>query len=281
MRILVAALCLLSVLLAAPLQAGRTGSISTPRVAVISAFEPEWKTLKAAVEGPKSFTVNGVEFVTGTLGGRPVVLFLSGISMVNASMTTQLALDRFDITGIVVSGIAGGIDPSLHVGDVVVAGRWGQYLEAAFAREADGKFQPPPFIKTPFANYGMIFPTETEVRSAKAGPESKRFCQFEADAGMMAAAGKIGAVPIEALHLRSGVPARSAAPGRRRQRRVGPGLRRQRRLPAIRVRDLQGAGGRHGDRGRGHGRLRQRRAFHRLPLPVRPRRRRPCRTPTR
>jgi adenosylhomocysteine nucleosidase len=162
---------------------------------VISAFEPEWKVLKADIEGAKSTTVNGIEFVTGTLSGRPVVLFLSGVSMVNAAMTTQLALDRFDVTSIVVTGIAGGVDPSLHVGDVVVAGRWGQYLEAVFARETGGKFEPPPFIKTPFPNHGMIFPTELGVRSAKAGLE-KRFW-FDADPAMMAAAGKIGAVQLK------------------------------------------------------------------------------------
>ena len=43
-----------------------------------------------------------MEFVTGTLSGRNVVLFLSGVSMVNAAMNLQLALDRFEVTGIVV-----------------------------------------------------------------------------------------------------------------------------------------------------------------------------------
>jgi adenosylhomocysteine nucleosidase len=194
MRFLLAFLYILSVVSADPLQAADRVD-STPRVAVISAFEPEWKVLKADIEGAKSTTVNGIEFVTGTLSGRPVVLFLSGVSMVNAAMTTQLALDRFDVTSIVVTGIAGGVDPSLHVGDVVVAGRWGQYLEAVFARETGGKFEPPPFIKTPFPNHGMIFPTELGVRSAKAGLE-KRFW-FDADPAMMAAAGKIGAVQLK------------------------------------------------------------------------------------
>jgi adenosylhomocysteine nucleosidase len=194
MRFVVALLCVLLALAATPGQAADRLD-STPRVAVISAFEPEWKALKASVEGAKSTTVNGVEFVTGTLGGRNVVLFLSGVSMVNASMTTQLALDRFDVTGIVVSGIAGGVDPSLHVGDVVVAQRWGQYLEAVFAREVAGKFQPPPWMKTPYANHGMIFPMEVGVRSAKGGLENRFW--FEADAGMLAAAGKIGAVTLK------------------------------------------------------------------------------------
>ncbi|MBN9089288.1 MAG: 5'-methylthioadenosine/S-adenosylhomocysteine nucleosidase [Reyranella sp.] len=207
MRFLLAVLCVVSALVTAPSRAADRLD-ATPRVAVISAFEPEWKVLKTAVEGAKIHQANGVEFVTGTLGGRPVVLFLSGISMVNAAMTTQLALERFDITGIVVSGIAGGVDPSLHVGDVVVAQQWGQYLEAVFAREIDGKFQPPPFIKRPYPNYGMIFPIEIGVRSAKGGLE-KRFW-FEADAGMLAAAGKIGA--IELKRCMSGQDCLQAAP---------------------------------------------------------------------
>ncbi len=176
--------------LAAPLYAADRFD-STPRIAVISAYEPEWKALKAALETPASHHANGVEFVTGTLGGRPVVLFLSGVSMVNAAMTTQLALERFDVTGIVVSGIAGGADPALHVGDIVVAERWGQYLEAVLAREVDGKFQPPPWMKMPYPNYGMIFPNDVDVRSIRRGLE-KRFW-FEADAGMLDAARRVGA----------------------------------------------------------------------------------------
>ena len=194
MRLIVSVLSLWLVFIAQGMAADRLNS--TPRVAVISAFEPEWKALKASVGEAKSYSVNGVEFVIGTLAGRKVVLFLSGINMVNAAMTTQLALDRFDVSGIVFSGIAGGVDPALHVGDVVVAARWGQYLEAAFAREVDGKFQPPPWWKTPpFPNYGMIFPGYVDVRSAKGGTE-KRFW-FEVDAGMLAAAGKIRDVALK------------------------------------------------------------------------------------
>src|SRR5262249_30121317 len=194
MRTLLAILCLVSALITSPLAAADRLD-PTPRIAVISAYEPEWKALKAAVGEARSYSGNGGGFGGGTLSGRQVVLFLSGISMVNAAMNTQLALDRFDVTGIVVSGIAGGVDPALHIGDVTVAARWGQYLEAVFAREVDGKFQLPPWAKTPFPNYGMIFPTDVYVRNAK-GEAEKRFW-FEADAGMLAAAGKIGAVELK------------------------------------------------------------------------------------
>ena len=140
LRTVVAALYLLLAVAAPVRAADRLDPV--PRIAVMSAYEPEWKALKANIGEAKSHNANGVEFVTGTLAGRKVVLFLSGVSMVNAAMVSQLALERFDITGIVVSRIAGGVDPALHIGDVVAAGRWGQYLEAVFARETDGKFQP-------------------------------------------------------------------------------------------------------------------------------------------
>ncbi len=193
MRFVTPVLCLVLTLLALPLKAADRLD-TMPRVAVVCAFEPEWKSLKASVGEATSHYANGVEFVTGTLSGRKVVLFLSGISMVNATMTTQLALNRFDVSGIVVSGIAGGVDPDLRIGDVAVAARWGQYLEAVFAREVDGKFQPPPWAKTPFANYGMIFPSEVWARSANG--EARRFW-FDADPGMLAAAGKIGAAELK------------------------------------------------------------------------------------
>jgi adenosylhomocysteine nucleosidase len=117
----------------------------TPRIAVMSAFEPELTLLLGSCKRPRRHRVNGVDFTTGTLQGKPVVLFLSGISMVNASMNTQLALDRFNITHIVFSGIAGGVNPGLHIGDVSVPAQWGQYLEVLMAREtAPGQFTIPP-----------------------------------------------------------------------------------------------------------------------------------------
>jgi len=131
----------------------------TPRVAVISAFPPEIGALNAATGQQKAYEVHGVRFTTGTLEGKPVVVFLSGVSMVNAAMTTQMALDRFNITRIVFSGIAGGVDEGLDIGDVVVADQWAQNLESAFARETDKGFEVSPSIRnSPLANYGMIYP---------------------------------------------------------------------------------------------------------------------------
>jgi len=162
---------------------------NTPRVAVLTAFAPEIVLLRQQLQDPVSHQVHGVEFITGTLAGRPVVLFLSGISMVNAAMNTQRVLDHFNVQALVFSGIAGGVNPGLHIGDVTVPQQWGQYLELLIAREtAPGQYAAPAFMKDPmFPNYGMLFPRGVEVRTA-AQPEVHRKFWFEVDPKMLATA---------------------------------------------------------------------------------------------
>jgi adenosylhomocysteine nucleosidase len=169
----------------------------TPRVAIISAFTPELTLLLSHVKAPRKYIANGVEFTTGRLQGKPVVLFLSGISMTNAAMNTQFVLDRFNVTHVVFSGIAGGVNPALNVGDVVVAERWGQYLEIVAAREsAPGVFAVPPWMDdAKMPNFGMMFPRPVEVRSKGRADKERKFW-FDADPKLLAVARRLGAVPL-------------------------------------------------------------------------------------
>jgi len=178
-----------------PASSGRADD--TPRIAVISAFEPELALLLPRVEQPVKQRINGVEFTTGTLEGQPVVVFLSGISMTNAAMNTQLVLDRFHISRIVFSGIAGGVNPALHIGDVAVPAQWGQYLEAVLAREtARTRFTPPPWMKdATMPGFGMLIPRPVEVRSAARPAATSRFW-FEADPKMLETARNLGGIDL-------------------------------------------------------------------------------------
>lgn len=181
--------------LSAPGGVGRLDD--TPRIAVISAFQPEIVLLSSRLQDARSHSLNGNVFTTGTLAGKPVVLFLSGISMTNATMNTQLALDRFKVSHIVFSGIAGGVNPQLHVGDVTVPAQWGQYLEVLMAREtAPGRYTAPPFIQdATLPAFGMMHPRPVEVRSA-ANPQITRKFWFEADAKMLDVARSIRGVDL-------------------------------------------------------------------------------------
>jgi adenosylhomocysteine nucleosidase len=148
--------------------------------------------LQQSLEGREEHIVNGTVFVTGTISGKPVVLFLSGISMVNAAMTSQLALDHFGIDRLVFSGIAGGVDPALKVGDIVVPTEWSEYLESVFARDAGGgAYRLPSYAEEDVApNFGMIFPQRVQL--ARGHEEPQKVLWFQADPALVEIAKKVG-----------------------------------------------------------------------------------------
>jgi adenosylhomocysteine nucleosidase len=154
----------------------------TPRVAVISAFEPEWQALRSRLHDHSDHAVNGTVFMTGTISGKPVVLFLSGIGPVNAAMATQLALERFHIDAIVISGIGGGVNPELSIGDVVVPKEWSS-LQVVLARKVGDNYVLPQAFDRPVPNLGMIFPQPTQISQIGQRPEKRLW--FEVDAHLL------------------------------------------------------------------------------------------------
>ena len=159
------------------------GFDTTPRLAIISAFEPELQKLKKATQVTEVRVHNGRTYYLGRLEGQDVVLLLSGFSMVNAAMNTQSLLDHYAVREIVFSGIAGGVNPGLHVGDVTVPAAWGEYQEQVFARETTNGWDAGRFGGE-FPNYGMMFPHGVSVtrRDSPADQLERRFW-FAADAG--------------------------------------------------------------------------------------------------
>jgi adenosylhomocysteine nucleosidase len=178
----------LAALTASPALAERLDT--TPRTLVMTAYQPEWNALVHAVVSPREYTVNGMTYLTGTLEGKPVLLMQSGVSMVNAAMNTQLVIDRFTVRRIVFSGIAGGVDPALSIGDVIVAEDWGQYLEVNFARKARRGWKSPEAVdpKAP-ANWQFMYPRGVTV--ANASTARQRYYTFPMDPAMLELARRI------------------------------------------------------------------------------------------
>lgn len=81
-------------------------------------------------------------FFTGILEGHDVVLAGSGMGKVNAAIVTTLLADRFGCRTIVFSGVAGGLDPALSIGDVVVADRIIQHDAGVLENERIRPYQP-------------------------------------------------------------------------------------------------------------------------------------------
>jgi adenosylhomocysteine nucleosidase len=164
---------------------------ATPRLAVISAFDAELERLRSAATITGTTVVNGRTHYLGTLQGHEVVLLLSGYSMVNAAMTTQALFDHFTVTGVVFSGIAGGVNPGLQVGDVTVPAQWGNYQENLFARETATGYDPGRFPDA-FRNFGMIFPRNSSLPVIGGEPDKleQRFW-FPVDAAALKTAAQL------------------------------------------------------------------------------------------
>jgi adenosylhomocysteine nucleosidase len=90
-------------------------------LAVLGAFHQEVMLLRGMLADAKSREIEGIEFVSGRIGDQPVVLAWTGVGKVNTAMTTTLLLEHFRPTRIIFTGIAGGVDPNLEPGDIVIA----------------------------------------------------------------------------------------------------------------------------------------------------------------
>ena len=99
----------------------QTQESNTMNVGIIGAMEPEVKILREAMQNPQVLTKAGFTFYTGELAGNTVTLVQSGIGKVASTIATTLLIDNFNPDCVINTGSAGGFDPSLSVGDVVIS----------------------------------------------------------------------------------------------------------------------------------------------------------------
>ena len=100
---------------------------SEPITALLGAFDEEVKLVQQSLNDPKTQTLNGIQFVTGRIGNRRVVVAETGIGKTNAAMTTAFVLAHFRPERILFTGIAGGVNPDLQPGDIVIAKQTGYH----------------------------------------------------------------------------------------------------------------------------------------------------------
>lgn len=91
------------------------------KAGIIGAMEPEVAILKAKLTHGETSTHAGYTFYQGQLDGNDVVIVQSGIGKVAAALATAILIDKFQPDYVVNTGSAGGFDPSLKVGDIVVS----------------------------------------------------------------------------------------------------------------------------------------------------------------
>jgi adenosylhomocysteine nucleosidase len=93
-------------------------------IAIVSALEPELAELREALADPAEVDLGIPARVwRGALDGEPVVLAEGGIGKVAMATVATMLLHETAPRIVVFTGVAGGLDPALGIGDVVVADR--------------------------------------------------------------------------------------------------------------------------------------------------------------
>jgi adenosylhomocysteine nucleosidase len=100
---------------------------ASPRLGIISALHQEQAGLIEAMEMPQTARVGMRDYVEGSLWGTDCVCVLSRIGKVAAAATAATLIERFNVTQIVFTGVAGAADANVMVGDIVIAENLIQY----------------------------------------------------------------------------------------------------------------------------------------------------------
>ena len=90
-------------------------------IGIIGAMASEVDGLKAIMPDASVETISTVEFYSGTINGTDVVVAQAGVGKVNASVTAQTMILKYGVDVLINIGVAGGIESSLKIGDIVVA----------------------------------------------------------------------------------------------------------------------------------------------------------------
>ncbi len=90
-------------------------------IGIIGAMGIEVKTLADLLENKKSETVSGVEYLSGTIFGRDVVLAVCGIGKVFAAICAQTMILKYNPEIIINTGVAGTLSNELSIGDIAIS----------------------------------------------------------------------------------------------------------------------------------------------------------------
>ena len=93
----------------------------TVRLGIISALQEEQEGFDQELQHRRNQTIAQRMFTHGQVNGVEVVCSLSRIGKVGAAITASLMIERFGITHLLFTGVAGSVHPQVHVGDLVIA----------------------------------------------------------------------------------------------------------------------------------------------------------------
>jgi len=116
-----------------------------PVTGILGAFDADVEYLLSIATNKTEKTIQQVRFTEADLNGKKVVIAQTGIGKVNAAITTTLMIEHYMPREIIFTGIAGGTNPGLSPGDIVIGTR------------------------VAYHDYGTLTPDSLQVRPTKNG----------------------------------------------------------------------------------------------------------------
>ncbi|MBU2979494.1 5'-methylthioadenosine/adenosylhomocysteine nucleosidase [Alteromonas sp. C1M14] len=90
------------------------------KIGILGAMDQEIALIKSALKNCQTRQWKHLTFFTGTLNNAEVVLVKCGIGKVAAGIATTVLIEQYKPDYVVNTGSAGGFDPALDIGDVVI-----------------------------------------------------------------------------------------------------------------------------------------------------------------
>jgi adenosylhomocysteine nucleosidase len=95
--------------------------MSYRKIGIIGAMIEEVELIQQKMTVIQTVRLAGILFIEGTFCSKSIVVCKSGVGKVNAAMCTQALIDFFKVDAVVFTGVAGALDPSLNIGDIVIS----------------------------------------------------------------------------------------------------------------------------------------------------------------
>jgi len=111
-------------------------------IGILCALAEELLEIEAAISGKRASRHAGIRFVSGRVGSVPVVVAEGGIGKVGSALLAALLAERFRARALVISGVAGGLDPKAGIGDILIADRLAQHDFGAVTDRGWSYFRP-------------------------------------------------------------------------------------------------------------------------------------------
>lgn len=141
------------------------------KLGIMGAMPEEVAGIAGGLAGAKTHRMGGRDYVSGLWHGIEVVVVFSRWGKVAAAATATMLFAEFAVDGIIFIGVAGAVDPSLNLGDVVIASELLQYDMDASAIPVFERFEIPLLGRARFTAHGPWVDTAQATSAAFVGEE--------------------------------------------------------------------------------------------------------------